>query len=52
MFKSEKFLHGGGIHSADDPRIFIHFQENAADKDSILLQRELITKVEKSPKNG
>ena len=50
MFKSEKFLHGGGIHSADDPRIFIHFQENAADKDFILLQREPIKK-KNHPKN-
>ncbi len=51
MFKSEQFLHGGGIHSADDPRIFIHFQENASDKDFILLQRKPIIKIEKTPKN-
>jgi len=50
MFKSEQFLHGGGIHSADDPRIFIHFQEHAADKDFILLQREPIKK-KNHPKN-
>jgi hypothetical protein len=53
MFKSENFLHGGGIHSADDPRIFIHFQEKASDKDFVLFgrgERRMIKK-EKSPGN-
>ena len=50
MFKSENFLHGGGIHSADDPRIFIHFQENASNKDFVLFKRgERMIKKEKSP---
>lgn len=50
MFKSNEFLHGGGIHMADDPRIFIHFQEKASDKDFVLFKRgERMIKIEKSP---
>jgi len=45
MFKSDKFLHGGGIHKEKDPRIFVHFKENASDKDFHLVSDVKLTKL-------
>jgi hypothetical protein len=45
MFKSDKFLHGGGIHKEQDPRIFVHFKENASDNDFHLVSDVKLTKL-------